>query len=270
MKKMLIMAMAVFALVACKKSNSADTGLPKAEEKALVATTSGAVDMMGESPAEVDKALTKAGYKKMNSSFNPFDLGVPARVIKKALTAEVASDEEVYYSYGLPENFESMSEKEIIAWANEVIESGDAVMLVTATFQSKQLNAMATVFIIKKSDKANKTFTGISDALYKKLPSAKTKHGWAGYIGDVEKMMEGNMSGAEQFTDHSKFVSKVAKVDGKAAAEGGAAMYEGWSYGNLWVNPDAEMEKEMLKAGLSAPICYGSYGILSSDYDSDF
>lgn len=265
MKKMLIMAMAVFALVACKKSS--DTGLPKADAKALEVTTSGAVDMLGDSPKQVDAALTDAGYKKIKNGFNPFEYLAPARVVKKATAAKADSDEEVCYGYGIPDDWDKMTEKQIIAWANNVIESGDPVMLVTATFESNFLNAMATIFMIKKTNKANKTYTATSDDLYKKLPSGKNNYAWVGYIGDISRIIKEDVSAMTQYTDHSNFVSKAAKADGVGAMEYGNALNKGWSYATVWANPDASLEKELLEYGLTAPICIGAYSVSQVNYD---
>ena len=262
MKKILIMAMAVCALVACKK-NSSDTGLPKADAKALEVTTTGAVDMLGDSPKQVDAALTKAGYRKIEGGYNPFSAPVREAVAKQLKKAKAESTVEVTYAYGLPENYEEMSQSQAIAWANKALASGDPVMVVTVNYQSDELQAMATMFIIGKSSKANKTFTATSDDLYKKLPSGKANFYWGGYIEDSDAA-EG--SGTE-YTDHSEFVSKVSKAEGIIAEESGVAVYKNWGYGNFWFNPSAEDEKEMLKEGFTTPFCEGAYAIATADYD---
>lgn len=256
MKKMLIMAMAVFALMACKKSS--DTGLPKGEAKALETTTVGAIDQLGDSQDQVDAKLTKAGYKKINGGFNP--LSAPARIAKKAPMAQNGSaNVEVTYAYGLPDNYEKMSEAQAMAWLNDKLADGDAIMIVTATFKSDKLSAMATMFIIKKSSKANKSFTAISDDMYKQLPSGQGKHGWAAVIEDNETEKQTN------YTDHSSFVSAVSKAEGITAEETGVAMYNGFSYANLWFNPNAADEKEMLEEGFDYPFCEGAYVVASYD-----
>lgn len=261
MKKMLIMAMAVFALVACKKSSS-DTGLPQKEAKALEASTSGAVDLLNDSPEQVDAAMTKAGYKEIKGGYNPFENMdmAPARIAKKVKTANSESDYDytVSYQLGLPDNWETMTEEQAIAWANNAIADGNAVILVTAQFNSKKLQAMATMFVIKKSDKANKTFTATSEDLYDKLPSGKNNHAWEGAIYNIKA---GEPTGMTNYSDHSKFVSKVAKAEGIEAAEYGYAISKGWLFANVWLNPDASMEKEMMEEGLTTPICYGAYEV---------
>lgn len=259
MKKMLIMAMAVFALVACK--NSSGTGLDKGESKALEATTTGAINMLDESPNQVDAALTKAGYKKVTGGYNPFSAPVRAAVAKKSNKALAESKVEVTYAYGLPDNYATMTEAQAIAWANDALESGDAVMVVTATFQSEKLAAMATMFIIKKSAKAYKSFTATSDDLYKKLPSGKNNYGWYGYIGNSD-----NEDSEVEYTDHSKFVSKVSKAEGIIAEEMGIAPYQGWVYQNVWFNPSESDEEEMLEEGFDVPFCEGAYVVASYEY----
>lgn len=267
MKKMLILAMAVFALVACKKSSS-DTGLDKGEAKALAATTTGAIDMLGDSPKKVDAALTKAGYRKIDGGYNPFSAPVREAAAKQMKKAAAESTLTVTYAYGLPDDYEEMSKKEAIAWANNALKSGDAVMVVTVSYQSEQMQAMATMFIIGKSSKAYKSFTATSDDLYKKLPSGKTNSYWEGYIEDSDAKEEGS---GTTYTDHSKFVSKVAKAEGIIAEEYGYAVYKGWGYGNVWYNPSEEDEEEMYEEGFTTPFCEGAYSIgAGGDYGYDY
>ena len=263
MKKMLIMAMAVFALVACKKS---DTGLDKGEAKALEVTTTGAIDMLGDSPAEVDKAMKKAGFKEFNGGYDPLSAPMRAAVAKRAKKATTESSYEVYYSYGLPDGYEDMTEKEVIAWANKALKSGDAVMIVTVTFESEQMEAMATMFFIGKSSKAYKSFTATSDDLYKKLPSGKTNSYWEGYIEGSDDP-EGS---GTTYTDHSKFTAKVAKAEGIIAEEYGYAMYKGWGYGNMWFNPSEKDEEEMYEEGFTTPFCEGAYAVGAYNYGYDY
>ena len=141
-----------------------------------------------------------------------------------------------------------------MVWANNALAKGDAVMLVRATFTSNKLSAMYTMFIIAKSGKANQSFTAISDDLYGKLPSGKNNYGWEGWIGNSD-----NDDEEMEYTDHSKFVSKVAKAEGIIAEEYGAAFYKGWYYGNVWFNPSEADEQDQLEEGFDLPFCEGAY-----------
>jgi len=262
MKKMLIMAMAVFALMACKKSS--DTGLPKGEAKALETTTVGAIDVLGESPNQVDAALTKAGFKKIKGTL---PLSAPARATIKKMPAakNEAATVTVNYAYGLPDNYDTMTEEQALAWLNNALAKGDALMIVTTTFVSDKLMSMYTIFLIQKSSKANKTFTATSDNMYKQLPSGANNHYWVGLIAEND-IDEENYEGVD-YTDHSAFVSKVAKAEGITAEEEGIAMTKGYYYGNVWFNPSELEEREMMNNGFSQPYCMGGYVVANGGMD---
>lgn len=252
MKKMLFMAMAAVVLMAC---NSSDTGLPKGEEKALEKTTVGAIAQLGTSPSQVDAALTDAGYMKITGGYVP-PISSPEKVTpKKIKKAVAASQKAVVYAYGIPENYNTMTQAQAMVWINNALANGKALMLVYANFIDDKLAVMMTTFVIAKDKNANKSFTAISEDMYGELPSGKTNYYWVGEIYDRNV----KDSEAQEFSDHSAFVSKVAKAEGIEAEENGAAMFKGWAYGNTWINPTAAEEAEMIEEGLSVAVCIGGY-----------
>ena len=263
MKKMLIMAMAVFALMACK--NSSDTGLPKDEAKALEEVTVGAIDQLGGTPDQVDAALTDAGFIKLNGGFIP-PISAPEKVTPKKMKSTVAaSQKQVIYAYGIPDNYNTMNEAQAMAWLNNALADGKSLMLVYTMFTDDELTVMQSVFVIKKSSDANKTFTAISEDMYKQLPSGQQNYYWMGMIEN--KSVKDSET---EYTDHSAFVSAVAKAEGISAEEYGVAVYKGWAYSNAWVNPTKSEEEEMMKEGLSVAVCVGMYMVTNNLEGGDF
>lgn len=263
MKKMLIMAMAVFALMACK--NSSDTGLPKDEAKALEEVTVGAIDQLGGTPDQVDAALTDAGFIKLNGGFIP-PISAPEKVTPKKMKSTVAaSQKQVIYAYGIPDNYNTMTEAQAMAWLNNALADGKSLMLVYTMFIDDELTVMQTMFVVKKSSDANKTFTAISDDLYAELPSGQQNYYWMGEIDDHSEK-----EGEQTYSDHSAFVAAVAKAEGINVQEYGAAVYKGWAYSNTWVNPTKYEEEEMMKEGLSVAVCVGMYMVTNNFEGGDF
>lgn len=262
MKKMLIMAMAVFALMACK--NSSDTGLPKDEAKALEEVTVGAIDQLGGTPDQVDAALTDAGFIKLNGGYIP-PISLPNLTPKKMKSTVAASQKQVIYAYGIPENYSTMTEAQAMAWLNNALANGKSLMLVYTMFIDDELTVMQSVFVIKKSSDINKSFTAISEDMYKQLPSGQQNYYWMGMIDDHSEKEDG-----QTYSDHSAFVAAVAKAEGINVEEYGAAVYKGWAYSNTWVNPTKYEEEEMIKGGLSVAVCIGMYMVTNNFEGGDF
>ena len=62
MKKVFLMLMVAVAFMACENVPGGNSGVPTKDAKAVAASTSGAVELLGKDAAAVDKALLAAGY----------------------------------------------------------------------------------------------------------------------------------------------------------------------------------------------------------------
>jgi hypothetical protein len=176
-----------------------------------------------------------------------------------------ASQKQVIYAYGIPENYNTMTEAQAMAWLNNALADGKSLMLVYTMFIDDELIVMQSVFVIKKSSEANQTFTAISEDMYKQLPSGQQNYYWMG------KIENNSVKDSEtEYTDHSAFVSAVAKAEGISAEEYGVAVFNGWAYSNTWANPTKYEEEEMIKGGLSVAVCIGMYMVTNQLEGGDF
>ncbi len=244
MKKLLVLAMVAFAFLACNEGAS----VPQKDKKAVKTTTSAAFDLLGADGAKVDKALKDAGFTKVEGGAL---VNVAERKLAHVRKSVKAQDEGVVvtYLYNVPEKYSNMSEKEATNYAKGVLDKGECIMMVMAYFNEDKLIAFMTNVIAPLKDNINLLFTEVSDAEYKKLPESSEVAGrptvsWEGGIDE------------EVYTDHAKFVSKVAKAQTVSASEQGYAItkmdvatekIEGFLYNNYWVNPDEEAQEEQVE-----------------------
>jgi hypothetical protein len=244
MKKLLVLAMVAFAFLACNEGAS----VPSKDKKAAKAVTSQAFDLLGSDAATVDKALADAGFTKVEGGALIY---VAERKLAHVRKNVKAQDEgvEVTYLYNVPEDYSDMSEKEATNYAKGVLDKGECIMMVMAYFYEDKLISFMTNVIAPLKDNINLLFTEVSDAEYKKLPEGSVVEGmnttqWEGGIDN------------ERYTDHAKFVSKVAKAQTVSASEQGYAItkmdvatekIEGFLYNNYWVNPDEEAQEEQVE-----------------------
>ncbi len=244
MKKLLVLAMVAFAFLACNEGAS----VPSKDKKAAKAVTSQAFDLLGSDAATVDKALADAGFTKVEGGALIY---VAERKLAHVRKNVKAQGEPVVYLYNVPEEYSDMSENEATNYAKGVLDKGECIMMVMAYFNEDKLAAFQTNVIAPLKDNINLLFTEVSDAEYKKLPEGSVVEGmnttrWEGGIDD------------ERYTDHAKFVSKVAKAQAVSASEQGYAItkmdvatekIEAFIYNNNWINPDADRQAEEIEEG---------------------
>ena len=251
MKKILLMAMVACAFMACN-GNGAD--VPQQDKKAFDVATTGSIDLIGAEKAKVQKAYTDAGFILVSEA----NAKLPQRLALKApkVLREVQGDVEVY-AYGMPENYEKMSDDQATAYMNKLFADGKSCITAELTFNDGVLAATMTMYMTGKRAKVNTIYTAKSDALYGKLPSDVKMRYWEGYI-------EGDST---EYADHSAFVAKVAAANEIQAGEYGigisisGASMSGFAYECGWYNPNAEQEAEMAKKGITTPFVQGVFAI---------
>ncbi len=256
MKKLLVLAMVAFAFLACNEGAS----VPKKDKNAAKAVTSQAFDLLGKSSEKVDKALEDAGFTKVEGGGL---LGIAKREqarVRKSVKEEDLPGQ-VMYLYNVPENYQKMSEEEGAKYVKSVLDKGECIIFVMAIYSpDNKLLTFSTQVMAPLKDNINLLLTEISDEEYKKLPKASVVEGepttsWEGFIqiGDEED---------DPYSDHAKFVAKVAKAKAIVAEEQGYSITEidvktakvsGFLYNNYWLNPDAdEQEKQIDESGFAA------------------
>ena len=231
MKKVFLMLMVAVAFMACENVPGGNSGVPTKDAKAVAASTSGAVELLGKDAAAVDKALLAAGYEKVEMTYN----AAPAR-LKKAFKDETNAT--YYYVFGYPKNVEKMTEEELYKYQQELFGKGGAMSIVYVTFENNVLSNMQTQVAVGMSKKTNLLYTDISDLLFAELPKTDSLRQWRGAVYGAGE------DGENQFTDHAAYVAKVAATNGIEAQEMGEGLYPetktAKGYYALWYAPDPE------------------------------
>ena len=231
MKKVFLMLMVAVAFMACENVPGGNSGVPTKDAKAVAASTSGAVELLGKDAAAVDKALLAAGYEKVEMTYN----AAPAR-LKKAFKEETNAT--YYYVFGYPKNVEKMTEEEMYKYQQELFGKGGAMSIVYVTFENNVLSNMQTQVAVGMSKKTNLLYTDISDLLFAELPKTDSLRQWRGAVYGAGE------DGENQFTDHAAYVAKVAATNGIEAQEMGEGLYPetktAKGYYALWYAPDPE------------------------------
>lgn len=257
MKKILLCAMVVLGFMACNNG----VELPANDKKAMDVVTAGAIDMLGAEQANVQKAFTDAGYLQVTEGQNKISKRIAAKAPKKVLAKEEAHSVDETYIYGLPENYEQMSDEERMAYLNQLLADGKSYIEAEVSYADGKLTTVVTTYATGKRPKVNTVYTAKSSAMYSKLPSQKEMKEWMGEIAED----------TTTYTDHAAFVAKVAAADSIVAYEMATGFTEysetrmsGFYYISQWGNPGAATEEAMRKEGYT-PYVYGAFQIFAFD-----
>lgn len=248
MKKILLMAMAAIAFMACE-NNGGGTNLPSKDKAAVDKVSAGAVALIGENPGKVQQALTSAGFVKAEESIFEAPRRIQGKL--KAPADALPSD---YYVYGVdPKDIQKeVSETEAEAAIQKALEKG-AVIITSATFLSNELYIMESYVMLKWEKNCSRIYTDASDALYNKMPANAVQKQWQGSIGKTI------------YEKHNEFVAAIAAAeDGIEANESGAALtsltdIEGFAYGASWAEPGEEDRENMELFDGSLPYAVASF-----------
>ena len=230
MKKIFLMLMVAAAFIACENVPGGNSGVPTNDRKAVVASTTEALALLGSEVAAVEQALVDAGYVQVKS---PQLLNVPARAKKAPVFKAEANPELLYFVFGLPENYAEMDEEALLKFQIETFEAGKIIALAIVYVQEGKVIGINTEFNLAHGKKTNLLYTEISDKLYAALPTQKDASQWAGraYFGEEEK----------DFDDHAAFTAAVATADTVYAQESGygvvAESGEGLAFSGVWGAP---------------------------------
>ena len=238
MKKILFMAMIAVAFMACGGDQNGAT-LPSKDKAAINKVTVEGTALIGQNAAAVDKALTAAGYTKVDDASL---VSAPKRVQAK-FNAPAATEEMAYFVYGIDPKV-AMSENEDVAAFNKALAKGSIIMVAVAYVNDKMYQ-MASNTSIKCSKEDSRVYTDISDGLYKQIPAEALQSKWQG------------ATTAKKYSKHDEFVADIAAAeDGITAQEIGyavtnvtAAGAEGLYYQGMWMDPTAETKAAMEKEG---------------------
>ncbi len=154
--------MAAFAFVAC---NQNDPDAPNRKDQKAVSVVVPAFDWIRADLATVDKKLTALGYVKAES-----EAKVPAKM--NVMRSKKEEEEPTaLYLYGLPENFNKMSEEEVNRTMVEALGSGKTVIQIKvfADRNNKLISMEEQAYF--GQPKPHDLFVNISNQLYAKIPA---------------------------------------------------------------------------------------------------
>ena len=260
MKKVLFMAMAAVALMACNGNggggNTPSKNVPEADKKAYTAASADLMALVGKDVAQTEKALKDAGYVKLDMEAKAAGALAPAKY--KIPAAQKAGIEESLFVYNFPENL--ADEQAGRKYLDSIIAAGKGyAMAYVYSYQNNMVLVESNACLAITAD-ANKMFAGISEKLYAGMPQTA-----------IQKYYNGSYVIAKdttKFDANQKFVEAIAKIDGAVIASEMAIaitsqQYDGFAFLDSWANPD-DATKEAIKGKGFTPYIYASF--LLGDY----
>lgn len=261
MKKVLFMAMAAVALMACNGNNGGggntpSKNVPEADKKAYTAASADLMALVGKDVAQTEKALKDAGYVKAEMGAEAAGALAPAKY--KIPAAQKAAIEESLFVYNFPENL--ADEQAGRKYLDSIIAAGKGyAMAYVYSYQNNMVLVESNACLAITAD-ANKMYAGISEKLYAGMPQTA-----------IQKIYNGlNIIAKDttKFDANQKFVEAIAKIDGAVIASEMAIAItsqqgDGFAFLDSWVNPDDATKETMKGRGLT-PYVYASF--LLGDY----
>lgn len=259
MKKVLFMAMAAVALMACNGNGGGNTpskNVPEADKKAYTAASADLMALVGKDVAQTEKALKDAGYVKVEMGAGAAGALAPAKY--KIPAAQKAAIEESLFVYNFPENL--TDEQAGKKYLDSIIAAGKGyAMAYVYSYQNAMVLVESNACLAITAD-ANKMYAGISEKLYAGMPQTAIQKVYNG-LNIIAK-------DTTKFDANQKFVEAIAKIDGAVIASEMAIaitsqQYDGFAFLDSWANPD-DATKEAIKGKGLTPYIYASF--LLGDY----
>ena len=256
MKKVLFMAMAAVALMACNGNGGGNTpskNVPEADKKAYTAASADLMALVGKDVAQTEKALTDAGYVKVEMEAGVAGALAPAKY--KIPAAQKAAIEESLFFYNFPENVAEMDEQEGKKYLDSLIAAGKGYAMAYVYSYQNTMVLVESIACLAITADANKMFAGISEKVYAGMPQTA-----------IQKYYNGSNVIAKdttKFETNQAFVEAIAKIDGAVIASEMAIavtsqQYDGLAFLDSWVNPD-DATKEAMKGKGFTPFINASF-----------
>lgn len=232
MKKILFLAMAAVALMACNGAGGG-AGVPSSDKKAINAASGDAFAMVGKAKADVDKAFKDAGFTLLSTNNQA---GMPSRF--KAPAAKLAEPEVIANAYGY--NYPDVkTQAEFYAALDSLMGAGKSVVMVYTFFLNDTLILGQTHVQMPCTEGIGTNFAENSDKFFKVIDlKGATDQNWQGvvYNGEEKEFANG------EHTAFTKFIVDNQK-DGLEAQERGAVIlskedYNGFEYLNYLFIPN--------------------------------
>ena len=263
------MAVAALLFVACNEN-----GPSSADKKCANVVSSEAIKLLGQDMTAVDKALTDAGYIKVDAQ-----TAAAAPKCVRALLTKAAERTSQIYVYGLPANINQMTEAEYMDCMTKALQDGKTIAQAYILVNDGKMMGMQTTMYLKLSENVNQLFIDVSNKLYAQIPAGAiptepmtempTSFPFAYWQGSVSlaTSSEKNQDMLET-ADHAAYVAKISANKSLEAAEFGALykdqQYNGWGYQTMWLNPGEEEQQTMIKE-IGVAVAYGMFMVADNN-----
>ena len=264
MKKMLLLAMAAVMFMACENGGG-NSGMSGKDTNAVNVSTSTTAKMIGNSRTKVEKVITDAGYREIDTG-SPL-LGLPASAPKKAPAVKEDGTVTLTYVYGVSDD---ATEADLI----KALKDGQCVILLEAMFKSGFFTGSSVMFIVAKTNTVNRTYIYTSNQLFSALPGGMMSN-WEGKTADSAAEID---AGGIEHENHASFVAKINASQEIAAVEGGSGITsidyntgetKGFGYYLAWINPSEEDFYESDLSYIGIPVAVGEYFVADINAMSD-
>lgn len=235
MKKIFLTIVAAIMLMACNQQNTPSDPV----HKAMTLVTSGAVDLIGQDSAVIEKQLIGVGFIKRPS--------------EKALRAE--------YIYGIPTGAENLDEEGFYKAITTHINNGNTVINATVQYDEAGKMQYLNAFTYIGAEKPQETLISLSNQLYSLIPAGAigreefpTAEWYGAFADSFEKE-------PEKVEDHAKLIALIKDAGEMVTSEEAIVVNQanadedpqGFMYSVSMAVPSEEQIAEAIKQG--GPAC---------------
>lgn len=245
------------ALIACKDKNAPD--IPSGDYNVAKKASKNVVSILGKDKASAEKAILKAGFRKMEVT----DYNAPQRVFK--LTQRAKGDEEEVYVYNITEQMEDMRDEEMV---NAIIDSKKTAIIFIAIYNNGILmNINGKMIVGAEIDNVNKLYLDCSANLHSNITMLGS---WQGSVTDTENDNDASV----EYTNYNKFYNAVAPLNSVFAQEAAGCALDmtgmrSFGYAVTWNKPnEREARFQINNEGYKTAIAEAGFSITYMDYSN--
>ena len=239
MKKILLMAVAAIALMACNSNNAE---MPANDKKAMNAATVQALAQIGQSTATVEKSLLDAGFVKAE-----VPASAPKRMKQFNKLQAPAAATQAYYVYNIEAADLDLEDDAMAAKQNAILKKGKAIIIAVAVYSDDKLAMLTTTAIVAAKKGANKNYVTVSDGLYQQIPSDALAVQWQGTIDEKEYKDQADYAAAIAAAEESAMTANEVEIVIKGISTFGG--YEGFGYMGMFTFPTEKEIADQAKEG---------------------
>ena len=238
-KRVLLLALGfLFAVLVCSfaacNQHREDDNLSK-DRNAIKVTSSEAPSLLELDEETVHKAMTAAGYVKLNTD----------AVSSKAPAINNPNDNMKSVAYAYPSDWYTLDSLSRVQCLNNLYSEGRCASYSVLTFEENKLVCLTTFIYASKSKKVNQLviFKEVSNSLYELLSKENISYEWKGFVYAYDEK-------ERQYTNHDAYCTAIGGTTVGGTTEGGyvitASPMKGVAYMGFWVDGEAEKENDTM------------------------